>query len=834
MTLLHIIPGALICVALGFCGSSAQAQAQAQNILVTTGEHASFTRLVLQSARPITWQLQPRVEGGTSRTLSITEAGANIDISRAFQRIPRSRLASLIRTQAGLELHLNCDCPINAWTEREGLVVLDIANPPQTASAPALPAASATDIFPPLRFTQSDLARSAGVTLARSLSADAGSSGLAGNPAGHGPMPSPLAETERQEIMRQLTAQVAGALTQGILDPSHESPAHLEMIRLGDGDPSTAIPPNLRIMSVLDRPDEDASLLPDDQPNACAAAAALDFAIAPAPGSFNTALAAGLSRWVGEFDQPEQAATEELVILYLQHGFGAEARALIENAVHPIAGRDLLLGFADTLEGRQSNSRLRLAEQHSCGGAAAMLAALAGAPVSRVLARGSDIASTFAQAPGILRNGLGSALISILAEADAVDAARVVADTLRRTPNARPEDLQMADALLDRARGETLQAVARLTHDAGEDIASLLLRLQIALETGAVVPDSVLLNAEAIASTHRSSTQGKELLAAIIRLRIAAGTAVDALALVDRLRAWEGTSTQGRASLEELGDMLWFGLALQASDTDLLEMILNRTDWRNPAFSVETRTALAERLLVFGLTEAAEALLSAPRAEADRQLLARLHFERGEPDLVLAVLGDDQSDAAESLRAHALHARGDSRASSRLFAGIGAYDAAARTAVQARDWAMLEEVTAADGSRNQRDLARALAGLMPETGRGMQTASTAEQPRPELMTDTGTEVAETGDFSAFRETATAARSSGLATAQTQVPAAGDPTDQIQAPQRTDTTRSEASDLAAVQDPLSSPMDRGAALLLESEALRAAFIPLLTGFGAAEN
>lgn len=823
MTLRRFLPISLLCVVL--CLFSAPASAQ--NILVTTGEHASFTRLVLQSARPIAWQLHPRSEGNEIRTLSIAESEADIDISRAFHRIPRSRLANLIRTQAGLELHLNCDCPINAWTEREGLVVLDIGTPQPMATAPDSPTGPTTGIILPLRFTQSDLARSAGVALARTWSADADNPGIADTSVGQGPIPSPIAETERQAIMQQLTAQVAGALTQGILDPSHENPAHLEMIRLSNGDASTAIPPNLRIMSVLDRPDDEPSLLPDDQPNACAAAAALDFVVTSAPGNFNIALAAGLSRWFGEFDQPEQAATEELVTLYLQHGFGAEARALIENAVNPIPGRDLLLGFADTLEGRQSNSRLRLAEQHGCGGAAAMLAALAGAPSPRIRARAGDIASTFAQAPGVLRTGLGGALIRILVESDALDAGRVVADTLRRTPHARSADLQMADAMLDRARGEAVQAGARLTHDAGDDVDSVLLRLQIALETGAFVPESVLLNAEAIASTHRSTTQGKDLLAAVIRLRIAAGTAIDALALVDRLRGWERESTQGRARIEDLGDMLWFGLALQASDPGLLELLLNRTDWRDPSFSVETRTALAERLLGFGLTEAAEALLSAPRAEADRHLLARLHLDREEPDLALAVLGDDQSDSAESLRAHALHARGESQASSRLFAGLGAFDAAARTAVLGRDWAMLQEVWAEDGNLNQRGLARALAGLTPDADREVAPADEVEtaDPIPTTDTDPASPVAEQ-ILPAEMEAAASAPPGGLASEQEPASEAGAPTPQTPAPRATLATSDPA--------PVLNPMARGATLLAESEELRAAFAPLLIGFGETEN
>ncbi len=840
MTFLHFATTTLFSTALALTTSSVSAR----NILVTTGEHADFTRLVLQSSNPIAWQLLPPTPGSAARVLRIAERDAQIDISRAFQRIPRARLADLVRTREGLELQLNCDCPIEAWTERQGLVVLDIGNPQQSDDGTHVSFVIASDITTPLRFTESDLARNAGISLAQAWPAGTEHPGFIGPAAPHGPMPSPLAVSERTAVMQQLTTQVAGALAQGILNPSHERPPHAEMIRLVDGANEAAIPPNLRVMSVLDRADDDAALLPDDLPNACAAAASLDFAIAPAPGNFNTALAARMSNWIGEFDQPEQAVTEELVILYLQHGFGAEARALLENAVHPIVGRDLLLGFSDTIEGRQSNSRLRLAEQHGCGGAATMLAALAGAPLPRIRGHANEIANTYAQAPGILRTALGSALIRILVEAEAIDAGRVVADTLRRTPFARSEDLRMADAMLDRARGESLQAGARLSRDASDDIESVLLRLQIALETSAIVPELVLLNAEAIASMHRLDPLGIDLMAAIIRLRVNSGTPTEALDLIDRLEGWAGGSLHDSQLISELGDMVWFGLALQASDPALLARILNRSDWRDPSFSVETRTALAERLLRFGMTEAAEMLLVAPRAEAERHLLARLHREREEPERALAVLSDDRSDTAESLPAHVLHERGENSASSQIHAGPGAFDSAARTAVPGRDWAMLEEAWAAGGTTTQRELARALADLTTDTSREVRNSGRA---------DTGTQQPATD----LAGTASAFSSAQLMPAETIAPETSmEPTTTSETPsmaapvpngdtasehlaqslQTSDTLGAWAaiSDNAPDPDAIPNAMDRGATLLAESEELRAAFAPLLNGFRAEEN
>lgn len=690
---------------------------QAQNILVTTGEHAGFTRLVLQSAHPIDWHLAP---SGRERTLRIAPADARIDLSRAFQRIPRTRLSNLERIGEGLLLHLGCDCPIRAWAENPRLVVLDIQSAPAgvhtpvTDATPALPLtlARGSGVRPlPGQTPVSELARMAGMALAREWSQ--GANPLASIDGGqgdsrHGPMPSPIAEHERQSIMHQLTAQIAGALGQGILEPSVDHASGSDMLLTTSTGGGAEIPPNLRVTSVLDRPDDDPALLDDDGTATCNTTSALAFAISAAPSSFNRALADLMRDWIGEFDQPGHAATTDLIALYLQHGFGAEARALIENSALPIEGRDLLLGFGDTLEGRQSNSRLRLAEQHECGGAVAMLAALAGAPAHHVNAQATDIASAFAQAPMVMRAVIGGDLVRALVDSGAIDAGRVVADTLRRTPDVTSEDMRVYDALLERARGNVTNATAHLARDPGDDAEALLLRLSMALETGEILPDAILLNAEAMASSQRTTALGTALMAAAIRLHVAADGAGRGLVLLDRLERWQSGASADAVLLGSLADTVWHGLARQASDRDFLDAILTRTDWNNPDFTAQTRFALAERMLDFGLADSAQPLLQPDETSAQRYLLAGLHLDGNRPGLALEVLASDPSDQAQELRARALHAQGNGAESGMILARLGAFDRAAQNAVLDRDWGRLADIGETRGSAQQLDLARAL------------------------------------------------------------------------------------------------------------------------------
>ncbi|KPQ06417.1 MAG: hypothetical protein HLUCCA12_10525 [Rhodobacteraceae bacterium HLUCCA12] len=635
----------------------------AQTIRVTAGEHRGFTRLVLQSARAIDWTLgrsAARARDGSAnrRTLPLRIAGdeRRIDLRQTFARIPRTRLADLSRTATGLELHLACDCPIRAWTERPGLVVLDIGDRDDSRFAPAVPEASMrprpAPRGPSAARALPDLARPAGRALAQRW--QGAEDTLVGTR--HGPRPSPVSQTERSTLTHLLATQIAGALTQGLLDPVRPAPASAptqDAVSVAPAAAAEGEPRNLRITSVLDRPGGRATTPDDEVTDPCAAAAALDFVLDNAPASFNTAYSASMADWIGEFDEPVPAAAETLIRLYLQHGFGAEARALIEQARHPVAGNDLLLGFADVLEGRQSNSRRWLSRQYRCGGVAAMLAALANAAPGDIRPQADQIASAFSQAPPVIRNRLGGTLVRRLIEAEAIDAARVVADTLRRTPHAPSADTEIAAALLERERGEIARAGDLLQHSAGEDAETVILRLQLALDNGADVPGSVLDNAEALASAQRDTDLGADLMDVAIRLRLAAGAPVAALEAYDRLMRWSGSSALDPATRQRMADAVWQGLARDAPDPALLGFIFNRRDWRDPAHSPRTRAMIAARVLDFGLTEAARPLLDPPQGAEQRHLLAQLHLQDGAPDRALALLNGDQSQTAQTLRARA-------------------------------------------------------------------------------------------------------------------------------------------------------------------------------------
>ncbi|MGB5560354.1 MAG: hypothetical protein WBN04_20360 [Paracoccaceae bacterium] len=104
------------------------AAGNAADIVVEAGEHADFSRLVLQLRQTSDWEFG-KVEGGYE--LRFDSDGDRFDFSQVFQKIPKSRIRSVSDPAAGqVRLEVSCDCHADAFEIREGRIVLDIKDGP--------------------------------------------------------------------------------------------------------------------------------------------------------------------------------------------------------------------------------------------------------------------------------------------------------------------------------------------------------------------------------------------------------------------------------------------------------------------------------------------------------------------------------------------------------------------------------------------------------------------------------------------------------------------------------------------------------------------------------
>ncbi len=97
-----------------------------QSIKVKSGEHADFSRVVLQFETPRDWQFG-RVKNGYE--LRVDAPSATLDVSDIFKFIPKSRIGDVSTPGPGrLKLVLACRCIGDAFEIRPGRLVVDISS----------------------------------------------------------------------------------------------------------------------------------------------------------------------------------------------------------------------------------------------------------------------------------------------------------------------------------------------------------------------------------------------------------------------------------------------------------------------------------------------------------------------------------------------------------------------------------------------------------------------------------------------------------------------------------------------------------------------------------
>lgn len=117
---------------------------RAETLRIRTGEHGSFTRIVVESAARADWALG---RSGGRYELRLGPAVA-FDVTDAFRLIGRDRVAALSggALPGSLLIGLGCDCHATAFATPSGALAIDVADGPATEGAPferPLPAAQA-------------------------------------------------------------------------------------------------------------------------------------------------------------------------------------------------------------------------------------------------------------------------------------------------------------------------------------------------------------------------------------------------------------------------------------------------------------------------------------------------------------------------------------------------------------------------------------------------------------------------------------------------------------------------------------------------------------------
>jgi hypothetical protein len=462
--------------------------AQANTVSVISGEHDTFSRLVLRLPAEGDWQLG-RTATGYALKIGLTDL--RYDVSQVFDLIPRDRLSGIFTdpVTGDLQLRVACDCHAIPFSLDAQTLVIDLRDgpPPATSSfeltlagEPMLPLQAKVTPRP----RQDTPPQSVGQ----------GYDWLADPRPAPAPVLAPLilpklAAQDFAELQQALVTQMAEGAARGVvvlaLPPGIEKmpPAQpvpdAAQLRVTD----TA---GLRVVRQRSSPE---TMQADGAE--CVADERLNLAqwgqIADVPGQ----LARARIDLVGEFDVPDPAAVVGQVRLYLFLGFGAEAAALMLDMPPDDQDAPLWSAMAQVIDGDAVSSPV-FDGMAQCDSFAALWSLLAAAPERVEKPNLASLQRAFSALPRHLRLTLGPRITERLLALDQPAAVQGILGAM--------------------GRGATATEAASLLVESGLD-----------LHTGAV--DDAVANAEA--ALEEGGIASPAALIAVVRGKIAAGSEID-------------------------------------------------------------------------------------------------------------------------------------------------------------------------------------------------------------------------------------------------------------------------------------------------------------------
>lgn len=434
----------------------------AQEATVRGGEHPEFTRLVISFPAPTVWR-QVKEEGATLFELDPVPEG--FDLSRAFDLIPRTRLAGLevVRGGAALRLDLVCDCTVTAFDFRVSDLVIDIANASRSTSS----VVPGPDIKAPLGPVLTDGVVEAGSGLSSDLlrpapklhrrapelwtlepevvgisqpEADTGVNSLPvvfDRPRSNGQLEAPRLRSGTTDLLAEGLARAA---SQGVVSVDPETGlSPLDTSR----EHSTPISsPNIRVRTRAEIDLGEVTDLIEELDRAdCRARPSYDVAAWSDDADPWHAVGAARSGLFDGRDRTDATRIRRLVQSYLSLGFGLEAREVISAFDYNGSDKDLLEAIALSFEGDPVRAQTLFSQQVFCSEGPVVLGFITGASLNGIVADASEAFKEFSGWPLHLRRQLADEMIHHLLDRGHPDLAYLVFADFERHFTGDPGDI---------------------------------------------------------------------------------------------------------------------------------------------------------------------------------------------------------------------------------------------------------------------------------------------------------------------------------------------------------------------------------------------------------
>lgn len=600
------------------------ALAMAQSVVIRSGEHDGYTRLVFDFASRVPWSVEKTASGAK---LAFPEGGFRFDQSAVFSRISRGRLKNLEAAANGKSVTLDfaCECQVTGFWHAGSMLVVDIIgvensrreqavtvaqalNPAVGEGFPTLPmrAPSALAGLSPSALDKAD------PTLAQDETAQA----------------DPQIATDMFELSRardELVKQFGRAASQGLLTPGTVLPRARPNSDTGaDTEATTGPPGNLdtsqvtsetlspqvRARSSMDSAFMDimnAQMMPLSQSRRCLDPALLDVATWATDATFWQQVSEKRAALTGEFDRMNEDALIALAQLYIHFGFGHEAKQVLNSAPEDSLRHRVLVALSDIMDTENAGQASPLHGQFDCDGRTALWASLAQAHLPSDQKFDTDeIVKAFAALPKHLRGHLGPILSKRFLDAGLTDASKMILRILNRTQDTVTSRSELVSAETERTAGQDARADARLKQLAESNSASAVSALIDMIESLVQREKDVSYDmaqlAGAYAFEHRESAAAPALRRAQVLALASSGAFDEAYTVLETFQLEQAT---------ELRPVLADILTRQAPEMAFLKHVL--AGRAGPFESLEQAVAInmARRLFDAGFTDAAANVLSA-------------------------------------------------------------------------------------------------------------------------------------------------------------------------------------------------------------------------------
>ncbi|MCB1364754.1 MAG: hypothetical protein KDK02_11570 [Rhodobacteraceae bacterium] len=653
----------------------------AEPVVLRSGEHDGFSRLVLPIGEATAWSLK---QSGRRATLTLNRPRIEFDTSRVFDRIPRKRLVALGQDgpAGALVLDLGCECEVSAFKQGESYLVIDISDGKAGPAAPVPRFRALTGSPYRFRFETGSFAPT-----------DAPKVGQATPSAATIPVATPDIAQFVNASERRLLEQIGRAAGQGLVDLRGARAPRAGIRGSPAGPTGTAegaarggqLPGpgagNLAVKTALDRettgpvagsPDRSAG--PE-----CVPDARLDIANWAEDAPFSGQIAGRRAQLYSHADRIEAANVLALARIYLYFGFGAEARQTLLLLPENAPNRPVLQALAAIMDDEFDRAAPLFAGQQECDGDAALWSSLA-SPVEAGRVNTGAVLRAFARLPAHLRAHLGPGLADRLSAAGNWQAAQTILRSATRTAAGQTPEADLAQARIASARGDTQSAERGLADLAGTGAGQApeaLVELIAAYWTdrAEIAPDLPDLVA-AYALEHRTAALGPALRRAHAIALALAGRFVAAFDSIAEIGRRDGEGAAGEATMPVLAL-----LAERADDVTFLRYAMSRTDL-GTAMPGALGEHVARRLLDLGFPGAAQAYLgdpaTGPVTPDRRRLRAEAALRQGLPHRAMVELLGLDGPEADRLRAAALAQTGDYHRAGRILLQTEDLDGAAR------------------------------------------------------------------------------------------------------------------------------------------------------------